>query len=377
VILFLHHRYRSTGGEERSVHDLQWLVRERLHEDAELLERDSATLAGRAAATGLLAGGLHPETVERAVRRTGARIVHAHNLHPTFGWRSLAAARRAGARVVMHLHQYRMVCAIGVCFRDGAECTRCHGRNTLPGVLLNCRGSRPEALAYGVGLSLWQRRLAAHVDAFVVPSRFARGRLHALGAPIDGAFVVPHVTRRFAERPPASRAGHALVVSRLAPEKGVDVAIEACRIAGLELVVAGDGPERDRLVQLAAAGATDGPAGRVRFVGHVADAALAELRATASVAVVPSRSAETFGLAAAEAMAAGLPVAAARVGALPELVPADWLAPAGDALSLAAVISRLHADRSAPAGAIARARALTAPDVVAPALAAVYRHAAS
>lgn len=356
--------------------DLAWLVRERLGEETELLQRDSGTVTGRAAAAGLLAGGLHPEAVERAVRRTGARIVHAHNLHPTFGWRSLAAAQRAGARVVLHLHQYRMVCAIGVCFRDGAECTRCHGSNTLPGVLLNCRGSRAEAVAYGAALSVWQRRLAAHVDTFVVPSRFARARLQQLGAPVDGAFVVPHVTRSFAAAPPARPEGHALVVSRLAPEKGVDLAIEACRIAGLELVVAGDGPERARLEQLAAAGESDGPAGRVRFVGQVGDAALATLRASASVAVVPSRSAETFGLAAAEAMAAGLPVAATRVGALPELVPGDWLAPAADALSLAVVISRLQADRTAGAQALARARALTGPDVVAPALAAVYEQAA-
>jgi glycosyltransferase involved in cell wall biosynthesis len=375
VILFLHHRYRSTGGEERAVNDLAWLVREGLGEETELLERDSGAVTGRAAAAGLLAGGLHPEAVERAVRRTGARIVHAHNLHPTFGWRSLAAAQRAGARVVMHLHQYRMVCAIGVCFRDGAECTRCHGANTLPGVLLNCRGSRAEALAYGAGLSVWQRRLAAHVDTFVVPSRFAGARLQELGAPVGGACVVPHVTRSFVAAPPGRPEGHALVVSRLAPEKGVDLAIEACRIAGLELVVAGDGPERPRLEQLAAAGETDGPAGRVRFVGQVDDAALAALRAAASVAVVPSRSAETFGLAAAEAMAAGLPVAATRVGALPELVPGDWLAPAGDALSLAVVISRLQADRTAGAQALARARALTGPDVVAPALAAAYARA--
>ena len=79
----------------------------------------------------------------RAVRRTNARIVHAHNLHPTFGWRALAAARAAGARVVLHLHQYRLVCAIGVCFRDGQECTRCHGRNTLPGVASQLPGLGP------------------------------------------------------------------------------------------------------------------------------------------------------------------------------------------------------------------------------------------
>src|SRR5947199_8626632 len=107
----------------------------------------------------MLAGGLEPEEVARAVRRTRARVVHAHHLNPAFGWRALAAAREAGARVVLHLHQYRLVCAVGVCFTDGAECTRCHGRNTLPGVVHRCRGSLVEAGVYAAGLALWQRRL--------------------------------------------------------------------------------------------------------------------------------------------------------------------------------------------------------------------------
>ena len=148
MILFLHNRYRTLGGEERVARDLVWLVREHLGEDAEILERDSAALGRGPAARGMLAGGLAPEEVARAVRRTRARVVHAHNLHPAFGWRALAAAREAGARVVLHLHQYRLVCAVGVCFTDGAECTRCHGRNTLPGVVHRCRGSLVEAGVY-------------------------------------------------------------------------------------------------------------------------------------------------------------------------------------------------------------------------------------
>src|SRR5438270_12564073 len=184
MVLFLHNRYRTTGGEERVVRDLMWLVREELGEPAELLERESAGLDVASAALGLLRGGLRPEEVAKAVRLGGARVVHAHNLHPAFGWRALAAARAAGARVVLHLHQYRLVCAIGVCFTRGEECTRCHGRNTLPGVRLNCRGSLPEAFAYGAALALWQRRLIEQADAVIVPSAFAAERLRALGAPL-------------------------------------------------------------------------------------------------------------------------------------------------------------------------------------------------
>src|SRR3954470_9461806 len=195
LILLLHNRYRVPGGEERAVKDLAWLIREHLGEAVEVLERDSSALSQRDAASGLLRGGLAPEAVGDAVRRTGARVVHAHNINPTLGWRAIAAAREAGARVVLHLHNYRLVCAVGTCFTQGEDCTRCHARNTLPGVGLNCRGgSRTESAASAAGLSLHQRRLTAAADAIVVPSAFALERLRTLGAPLgDNAHVLGSV----------------------------------------------------------------------------------------------------------------------------------------------------------------------------------------
>jgi glycosyltransferase involved in cell wall biosynthesis len=371
VVLFLHNRYRTLGGEERAVENLLWLVRERLGEEAELLERDSALVGRARAAAGMLGGGLDPDEVGRAVRRTGARVLHAHNLNPAFGWRALAAARAAGARVVLHLHQYRLVCAVGVCFTRGETCTRCHGRNTLPGVLRGCRGTGPEALVYGAGLAAWQRRLAAQVDAFVVPSHFALDRLRLLGAPLGETHVVGHVVREHAGSAGDRRDGYALFVGRLAPEKGADLAIEAARLAGVELVLAGDGPLRDELARRAESGRAAGDPG-VRFAGRVTDAELARLRAGAGVALVPSRAGETFGLAAAEAMAVGLPVVAARIGALPELVADEGLVPAGDARAIAAAIGRLRGDPAAGARALERARRLVSPEAVAPGLAAAY-----
>ncbi len=431
MILFLHNRYRTTGGEERTVEQLLRLVREQLGEEADLLVRDSEEVSRTAATRGLLGGGLRAEEVAAAVRASGARVVHAHNLQPTLGWRALAAARAEGARVVLHLHQYRLVCAVGVCFTEGRECTRCHGRNTLPGILHNCRGSRAQALAYGGGLALWQRRIAELADAVIVPSAFARERLRELGAPLpwervhviappvwgagEGAAQPPRGSTwrssSAGDQPPAGTQPHsgqrelaspyALVVSRLSPEKGIDVAIEACREARIALVVAGDGPERARLEARAQDAEVRervrGPGVReraqdadvreraqgadvreraqgadVRFVGRVDDARLAELRAGAALAVVPSRSAETFGLAAAEAMAAGLPVAGSRIGALPELVGEEGLSEPGDAADLARAIERVRGDAGAGAGARVRVSAVCAPEVVARALAEAY-----
>jgi glycosyltransferase involved in cell wall biosynthesis len=331
VILFLHNRYRTTGGEERAVADLLWLVREHLGEEAELLTRDSASIGRARAAAGLLGGGLAPQQVADAVRRTGARVVHAHNLNPSLGWRALAAARAAGARTVLHLHNYRLVCAVGTCFTRGADCTRCHGRDTLPGVRHNCRGTGTEAAVYGAALALWQRRLVEHADAVIVPSAFALQRLR----------------------------------SRLAPEKGVDTAIAACAAAGLPLVIAGDGPRRAALE-------TRARGTRTTFVGRVGAPELAALRARAGLAIVPSRSAETFGLAAAEAMAAGLPVVASAIGALPELCDPDGLVAPGDAAALALAARALFGDAAAGEAGRRRVLEIAAPGAIAPALAAIY-----
>jgi glycosyltransferase involved in cell wall biosynthesis len=332
------------GGEERAVEDLAWLIRGELGEEASVLERDSGRLRPSRAALALLAGGLQPESVTAAVQREGAR--------------------EAGARVVLHLHNYRLVCAIGTCFTRGEDCTRCHGRNTLPGVGLRCRSSLPEAVVYGAGLSLWQRRLVRNVDAFVVPSEFALGRLRELGAPVgERAHVIPSVQRSFASESLAASGRYALAAGRLSPEKGFADAIDACRLAGVPLVIAGDGPQLDELRSLG---------GDVRFTGRVSADELAALRRGAAVAVVPSRFAEILPLAALEAMAAGLPVVAAHAGGLAETVPSAGLYPPGDVNALADRIRALFGDADAGEASLAAARERFAPSVVAAALRRVY-----
>jgi glycosyltransferase involved in cell wall biosynthesis len=361
VILLLHNRYRTLGGEERAVADLAWLVEHGLGEDVEVLERSSSAMPARTAALGLLRGGLDPQQVGDAVRRTGARVVHAHNVNPGFGWRALAAARAAGARIVLHLHNYRLVCANGICFTRGEDCTRCHGRWTAPGVRLNCRGgSLAESAVYGAALATWQRRLAANVDHFVVPSAFALERLRDLGAPVGGRVsVVPSVQREFATASRAAEGAFVLFAGRVATEKGVWDAVAACRDAGLPLVVAGDGPEVQALRDAG-----------VDARGRLEPEALAALRAQAGAAIVPSRYAEILPLAALEAMAAGVPVVATRSGGLAEAVLSEGLADGPS--QLAVRLRALYRDGAAGERALTRARELSAPERVAERLRAVY-----
>ena len=367
MILHLHHRYRTLGGEEAAIVALRGLTEDALGEETALLKRDSAAVGGRRAAAGLLRGGLDPDEVAREVRRTGARIVHAHNVHPTFGARALRAARDAGARVVLQLHNYRLVCAVGTCVRDGHDCHECHASDTRPGLRHDCRGSRAESLVYAAGLAVQRRRLIAGADAVAVPSRAALGRLGTLGAGLPEArtHVLPHPVAA-GPRVVPDPAGPAVVAGRLAPEKGTGTAIEAARICGLPLVVANAGPLEEEL----RAAAADLP--HVTFAGRLDRAGLDALRARASLELVPSLAHETFGLAAAEAALRGLPVVGSDVGALRELLPDEARVPPGDAVALADAWVRLAGDAAAGERVRLRAAALTDPDAVAERLRALY-----
>ena len=109
-----------------------------------------------------------------------------------------------------------------------------------------------------------------------------------------------------------------LVVSRLSPEKRVDLAVAATaelvrRGRPVRLVVIGDGPSR-RSLERRAAGLP------VRFLGHLDDRhRLATILACADVAIAPGP-VETFGLAALEALASGTPIVVNAASALPEVL---------------------------------------------------------
>jgi glycosyltransferase involved in cell wall biosynthesis len=340
-VLLLHNRYRMPGGEERAVAEIASLLRRHGHE-VQTLERSSESTGQLTAAAGLVVGGLSPGEVAEAVRKLRADVVHAHNLHPLLGWRALAAARGAGARTVVHLHNFRLFCAIAIGYRDGAPCFRCRGTHTAPGLRLNCRGSLPEAAAYALGLHLQQPRLISHADAFLAVSEATARRLTDLGLPTEKTSALPNFVADAALEP-HSRADHgeyALVSGRLVEEKGFDTAILAARTADVPLVVAGEGPDEARLRGLA--GDAD-----VRFTGRLAPEKLAEVRARAAAVLVPSRWEEPCPYSALDAMAAGVPVLASPHGGLPELVGAHGLVAGQDADSWSGALRELWNDPAA------------------------------
>jgi glycogen synthase len=140
----------------------------------------------------------------------------------------------------------------------------------------------------------------------------------------------------------AENNGGIFAAGRLVPKKGFDVLLRAHATDPTKsrLTLIGDGPERERLEQLASA---LGLNGEVRFAGGQDHARVLEEMAAADVVAIPSLQ-EPFGLVALEAMYLGKPIVASRVGGLPEvLAGADaLLVEPGDADELSLAIETIR-----------------------------------
>ena len=252
-------------------------------------------------------GALAAPGLRRAMRAEGRfDLVHAHNAVPA------GEAARSSSKttpLVVSVHGGDVLWTASRVPRGAEAVGRAYRAAAL--VLANSAGIEQLARAHGA-----ERTRVVHLGADI-PAR---------GGPRS-------------EQPLIASVGH------LVARKGhADVLRALVHVPGARYLIVGDGPERDRLVALAG---SLGLTARVEFAGALVPAqALARSRA-AWVFVMPS-TAEAFGVAYVEAMAAGIPA----IGCVGEPGPAEiaaagggiLLVPPGDPDALAAAINGLLAD---------------------------------
>jgi len=178
------------------------------------------------------------------------------------------------------------------------------------------------------------------------------GRVHVIPPGYDPALFAAAAADPF----PGLPRPRVAYLGRLAPQKDVGTLLEAfARLpAGAQLLVVGDGPDRPALARRAQRFGS-----RVHFTGFVPHVQVPAVLRHVDMFVLPSLY-EDLSSALIEAMAAGLPVVATRVGGTADLVRDGvnglLVTPPRDPAALAAAISRVLADPAAAAGLAAAAR---------------------
>lgn len=207
-----------------------------------------------------------------------------------------------------------------------------------------------------------ERRVLPRAERVLVLTDHAAGMLRRHGmsevevVPL-GVDVDPFGSARPDPMPSAERP-RIVCVARLVRSKGVDVLIRALGsvLGDHRLIVVGDGPQRAALMSLAD---EQGVGGRVRWVRSVPHRDVAAHLMHTDVAVLPSQY-EEAGRCLIEAMAAGTPVVASRVGGIPSIVEEGvngLLVPADDHVALGSAVERVLGDANLRRALTANGRA--------------------
>jgi glycosyltransferase involved in cell wall biosynthesis len=318
-ILMAHNFYQQSGGEDQCVAAEVAMLRAHGHEVIQYcLRNDSIDSMSRLSlASRTIWSRPAFRELQELFRRYRPQVAHFHNTFPLISPAAYSAAR--AENVVQTLHNFRLLCADAIFFRNGRVCEDCLGKSIAwPGIVHKCyRDSRSAsaviATMQGVHrvLGTWRKAVDVYIALTECSRRkFVEGGLPAHKIVVKSNFALPD------PGPGAGKGGFAVFVGRLSAEKGVGTLLDAWRIldGSLPLKIIGDGPMAAVVEEATRKDAA------IQWLGNLPLEAVYSAIGDATFLILPSQWYEMFPRVIVEAFAKGTPVIASKLGAMTEII---------------------------------------------------------
>ena len=316
-ILQLYNNYKSGGGGETVMAEFSVdLLRQHGHE-VHCEWRDNASLHGLRGKLDAFYYGIYSAPsyaeVSAVIRSFRPDVVLTFNVYPLLSPAALQACHDQRVPVIYSVQNHQMTCPTAAHFVDGELCERCLGKSEIHAVLHNCKENLLQSAAYALRSAVARKKewFFNDVTFYMAISEAVRGRMLRAGYPPERIRILPNCVHVPSVAVDPSQGAYVGFLGRLSSEKGLNILLEAAERTQIPLRIAGSGQELEALRAKAPK--------NVSFVGWLGRESVAQFYAGARFTVVPSLWPEPFGLVATEAMSYGLPVVAARSGALPEI----------------------------------------------------------
>lgn len=317
-VLIVHNDYGKYSGEEAVVDKMAAMLPTIGYEVAQLRmttadARESLMGKIRGFVSGIYCpGGV--KAMREAIRCESPDVVNVHNLYPFISPAALRECRKAGAPVVMTVHNFRIMCPTGLFMRDNRPCEMCLERGNEWGcVKYNCEHSRLKSIGYAVrnAVARTGRYYMDCVDMFACITDFQRRKLIQAGFSPEKIVVIPNSM----DVPPLTvcEAGNYVAYSgRISREKGVDMIIEAARRhPDIPFKLAGAVRDTDLVADLPS---------NVELAGYLSGEKLRDFYANARFFVMASRWYEGFPMTILEAARFAKPMVAPDHGGFTEII---------------------------------------------------------
>jgi glycosyltransferase involved in cell wall biosynthesis len=275
-------------------------------------------------------------------------IIHIHNIYHQISPSILDIAKKYKVPVVMHLHDYKLICPNYQLFVDNKICYRCKGGKYYNCIKHKCfKKSLSRSILATVEMWFHHKILNIYKDnvsQFIAPSDFMRKTVVDFG--IDAKKV--SLVYNFSEELEVSKnidevENYGLYFGRISDEKGIDVLLKAFSIynGNMKLKIVGSGPSEEKIKTMSK---ELGLENKVEFLGSKFGEDLVSIIQKAKTIFIPSIWNENMPLTLLESLYLSKVVIASRTGGLPELIDdkeTGFLFNNGDATQLANLIEGL------------------------------------
>ena len=322
-ILILHNRYKFEGGEEAVVAAEADLLKKNANKvvifEISNKDLDRYSIFRKILLPLQLIWSIESyRKVKDIIRKEKPDIVHAHNTFFLMSPSVYYACRQEKVPVVQTLHNYRFICPLGTCYRDGEVCQECLSKGLTKSIKYSC-GAKSKlwlvSMLWILSLHYKNNTFKRFIDTYIALSNFSRKQFIAAGFDQERIKVKPNFIS-FDPGCGSKKSDFALYIGRFSPEKGVDVLLEAWKkLNHIPLKIIGGGNGFEDAEEFAKKHHIN-----VEFLGQIDNKDVIEQIKKSLFVVVPSRCNENFPRIVVEAFACAKPIIASRSGALAEII---------------------------------------------------------
>ena len=247
-----------------------------------------------------------------------ASVAHAHCIYHHLSPSVLVELKVRGIPTVLTAHDLKLACPSYKMVNRTGICERCKDGNLLNVIRYRCvRDSLPVSTLIALESSVhrFSGIYRKNLDRIVAPSHFMRNKLIEWGWDPGKIEYIPNYVRVERFVPRFQPGNYFVYFGRLQLDKGIGTVVRAAVRAGVNLHIAGTGPDEQAVRQLA-----KGHEDRVVFHGYLQGDSLWSIVAGSRCAVLASEIYENAPMSVLEAYALGKPVLGARIAGIPELI---------------------------------------------------------
>ena len=246
-------------------------------------------------------------------------IVHINNFQRQLSASIIDAIKEKNIPIVMTAHDLNPICPASIMLYNGEVCDDCITKGYSQCIKKKCvKGSTLKSTLGVMEKKYYDiHKVFRKIDCIISPSEFNKNQL-VNGKLKYNEIVTLHNFVNESERNDYVLGDYAFYLGRLSKEKGILNLIEAIGdIPNAKLLIAGDGPERERIEAYISEHKLDG---RITLLGYQNQDSIHKYITNSRFVVIPSICNENCPYSVLEAMEIGKPIVASRIGGIPELI---------------------------------------------------------